>query len=122
MLDAYRVLTKAVAANVSVPYIDMRAAFLADIPAWWLLPSGWVTVDGEHPNGASVAAAGQAASACRGDGRPTRPRRRSPALSFARETTRCPPPTLASLLADRGTAIEAALFATQVNAWLLDGA
>ena len=50
MLDDYRVLTRVVAEANSVPYIDMRAAFLNAIPFWWLLPSGVVTVDGEHPN------------------------------------------------------------------------
>ena len=69
MLDDYRVLTRAAADEVGVPYIDMRQAFLDDIPAWWLIYAGWVTIDGEHPN-------------------------------------------------DRGTKIEAELFATTINGWL----
>jgi len=69
MLDDYRVLTRDAAAAVGVPYIDMRAAFLAEIPPWWLIYAGWCTIDGEHPN-------------------------------------------------DRGTQIEAELFATTINGWL----
>ena len=50
MLDDYRVLTRAAADAVEVPYIDMRAAFMAEIPPWWLIYAGWCTIDGEHPN------------------------------------------------------------------------
>jgi lysophospholipase L1-like esterase len=50
MLDDYRLLTRAAADAVDVPYIDMRAAFMAEIPDWWLIYAGWVTIDGEHPN------------------------------------------------------------------------
>jgi hypothetical protein len=40
MLDDYRVLTRAAADEVGVPYIDMRKAFMDDIPAWWLIYAG----------------------------------------------------------------------------------
>ena len=50
VVDDYRVLTRAASDAVGVPYIDMRAAFMAEIPDWWLIYAGWVTIDGEHPN------------------------------------------------------------------------
>ena len=50
MLDDYRVLTQNATDAVGVPYIDMRAAFMAEIPDWWFIYAGWVTIDGEHPN------------------------------------------------------------------------
>ena len=50
MLDAYRNMTRQVAADHDVPYIDMRQAFLDAIPKWWVFGAGWITDDGEHPN------------------------------------------------------------------------
>lgn len=69
MLNDYRNLTSGIAQTLGVPYLDIRGAFLAAIPAWWLWYKDWATQDGEHPN-------------------------------------------------ERGTKIEATLFAAQVNTWL----
>lgn len=34
----------------SVPYIDMRQAFVDSIPSYWIYYKGYVTEDGEHEN------------------------------------------------------------------------
>ena len=50
MLNDYRVINEEVALQLkSVPYIDIRKAFLDAIPEW-SYNSGCVTLDGEHPN------------------------------------------------------------------------
>ncbi len=55
MLDAYRNLTRAVAAKRGIDYIDSRAAFFAALPRGWAQPAGHLTWDGEHLNARGAA-------------------------------------------------------------------
>ena len=50
MLDAYTIMNKQVASSFKIPYIDVRAAFLAYVPWFQLCYSLCVTFDGEHEN------------------------------------------------------------------------
>lgn len=53
MLEAYKALVQEVAADLAVPYLDVREAFLHSLPSPitpHTLSFGGVTDDGEHPN------------------------------------------------------------------------
>ena len=54
MLNDYREINMQIAANYSVPYIDVRSALQKAIPSWWLWNMGAVTIDGEHLNSQGV--------------------------------------------------------------------
>lgn len=50
MLDKYVTINKQIGNDHSVPYIDMRQAFLDEIPVNYYGHKGCLTSDGEHPN------------------------------------------------------------------------
>jgi hypothetical protein len=50
MLDDYSAMNKQVANLFKIPYIDIRAAFMAYVPSYQLCYSLCVTIDGEHEN------------------------------------------------------------------------
>ena len=50
MLDRYVTINRQVGHDHSVPYIDMRQAFLDAIPNNYYGHKGCLTSDGEHPN------------------------------------------------------------------------
>ena len=51
MLEDYKKMNMQVSAAFGVEYVDVRTAFLNEIPSYWFfIPYGIVTVDGEHEN------------------------------------------------------------------------
>jgi lysophospholipase L1-like esterase len=50
MLDDYREMNKKIASSNNIEYMDVRQAFLNEIPEGNQPNEGIVTVDGEHPN------------------------------------------------------------------------
>ena len=50
LLDEYRILNENIAIKQNATYIDVRSAFLEEIPRWHLGYQNCVTVDGEHPS------------------------------------------------------------------------
>ena len=51
MLDAYVQINKEVAIKYGIPYFDVRAKLKKALPWYRLYYNGYVTKDGEHPNG-----------------------------------------------------------------------
>jgi hypothetical protein len=54
IMDTYVAANEQVAREFNVTYWHTRDAFFAQIPSWWKMPSGWLTLDGEHHNPSGV--------------------------------------------------------------------
>lgn len=54
IIDAYVAVNEQVASEFNITYWHTRDAFFAQIPPWWSMPSGWLTLDGEHHNPSGV--------------------------------------------------------------------
>lgn len=50
LLNYYREINQNISSYFQVPYIDMRAAIMDQIPPGWALARWYITIDGEHPN------------------------------------------------------------------------